>query len=330
MATHPPILLSAEQLIKHYPIGRAGPLGRPVALLPAVEEVDLDLHRGETLGLVGESGCGKSSLARLIGLLQRPDRGRIRFRGDDVTHLPRRRLDRFRRAVQMVFQDPFEALNPRLPVGASVAEPLLVHRLGTRHERHRRVTELLDSVGMNPALRNRYPHELSGGQRQRIAIARALALHPGLIIADEAVSALDVSVQSQILNLLIDLKERLELAYLFISHDLAVVDHLADRVAVMYLGRIVEIGPRSRLFTQPAHPYTRALLDALPGLQRTVRRSGRIRGDIPDPLDPPPGCPYHPRCPSARALCRQQRPGLQARASTGHQAACHFPLDGSS
>ncbi len=319
-------LLAADQLVKRYPAGQPGLLGGPTVHLTAVNQVSLSIKPGETLGLVGESGCGKSTLARLLGLLQHPDRGSIRFQNTDITHLPKRRLGRFRCAVQMVFQDPFEALNPRLPVSASILEPLVIHGRVRRGERTQRVAKLLQAVSLSPDLGSRYPHELSGGQRQRVAIARALALEPQLIIADEAVAALDVSVQSQILNLLVELKERLGLAYLFISHDLAVVDHLADRVAVMYLGRIVEQGSRESLFGQPAHPYTRALLTALPGLQRKLYGPELAsKGDVPNPMSPPPGCPYHPRCPQAQARCRQELPILRP-LDGDHRVACHFPL----
>jgi oligopeptide/dipeptide ABC transporter ATP-binding protein len=288
----------------------------------------LTLQRGETVGLVGESGCGKSTLARLGALLYTADSGQVLLDGQDVTHLPQRRLREFRRRVQLVFQDPFAALNPRLPISAILAEPLTVHRWGSKQQRRDRAAELLNAVGMPAIALDRYPHEFSGGQRQRIAIARALMLEPELIIADESVSALDVSVQSQILNLMADIKAERGLSYLFIGHDLAVVEHLADRVAVMYLGRIVEFAPRDELFAMPEHPYTRALIAAIPAIQAGgKRRFDAPIGDVPSLLNPPPGCPYHTRCPKAQALCLQQRPELQAAPGrpVEHRVACHFP-----
>ena len=327
----PEPLLALTEVSKGFVI-HSGWFGRARAHLKAVREVSLTVAAGETLGLVGESGCGKSTLARLCALLYRPDGGSLRLTGVDPAACDRRRLKALRRRTQMVFQDPFASLNPRLPLAAILTEPLTLHRVGSRRQRRQRAAAMLDAVGLAADCLDRYPHEFSGGQRQRVAIARALMLEPDLIVADEAVSALDVSVQSQILNLLLDLKERLGLAYLFISHDLAVVGHIADRVAVMYLGRIVETADRDALFAAPAHPYTATLLATIPAIQRGgKRRSGVAMGEVPSAVRPPPGCPYHPRCPQAQDLCRRERPPLAAPPDrgAGHQVACHFPLPGS-
>ncbi|HEY4135038.1 MAG TPA: oligopeptide/dipeptide ABC transporter ATP-binding protein [Alphaproteobacteria bacterium] len=294
--------------------------------LRAVDGVSFDLAAGETLALVGESGSGKTTCARTIARLYRPDAGEIRFRGTDMASLPGHALRPLRRHMQMMFQDPFGSLNPRLTVGASIAEPLVIHRWKDKTARAARVAELMGLVGLPAADAARYPHEFSGGQRQRIAIARMLALEPELIVADEPLSALDVSIQSQILNLLQDLQARLGFASLFISHDLAVVDAIADRVAVMYLGRIVEIAPRERLFAAPRHPYTQSLIDAVPQAGRGKRTPGqpKIAGDAPDAAAPPSGCAFHPRCPRAQARCRQETPQLTG--GNGHLFACHYPL----
>jgi oligopeptide/dipeptide ABC transporter ATP-binding protein len=330
MSSQATTLLSVRNVSKFFPIGRPGLVRRATAYVRAVTDISLDIQYGETRGLVGESGCGKSTLARMLSLLYPPDSGSIKLDEVEVTTLSRRELKNFRRRVQMVFQDPFSSLNPRLPVSAILSEPLIVHGSGNRAAHRRRTTELMDAVGLNPHMLNHYPHEFSGGQRQRIAIARALALEPELIIADEAVSALDVSVQSQILNLLTNLQHRLGLAYLFISHDLAVIDHIADRIAVMYLGRIFESAPRDELFQAPAHPYTQALIDSVPAIQTGgKRRSGVAMGEVPSPLNPPPGCPYHPRCPKAQQLCTEVLPGLTGVSARPpeHRVACHFPLE---
>jgi oligopeptide/dipeptide ABC transporter ATP-binding protein len=279
--------------------------------------------------VVGESGCGKTTAARTIARLYRPDAGSVRFQGRDLAGLRGRALKSARRALQMVFQDPFGSLNPRLPVGAIINEPLKIHGIGTRAERGERLARVMTQVGLNPRDAERYPHQFSGGQRQRIAIARALVLEPELIIADEPLSALDVSIQSQILNLLKDLQEDRGLAFLFITHDLAVVDHFADRVAVMYLGHIVETARREALFETPRHPYTRALIDAVPVPGGGKRRLGTATaGDVPSPAAPPPGCPFHPRCPRASETCRRTMPALEPRAEDpGHRVACHHPLE---
>ena len=332
MTTQLTPLLAAHDVSKYFPIGRSGVLRKGEVYIQAVREISIHIDAGETLGLVGESGCGKSTLARLLGLLYTPEDGSITLNGKEVTHLPRKQQAEFRRQVQMVFQDPFSSLNPRLPISSILAEPLRVHGVGNRRQRQAQCAALLDDVGLSRDLLDRYAHEFSGGQRQRIAIARALALQPKLIIADEAVSALDVSVQSQILNLLVELKQRLGLAYLFITHDLAVVDHIADRIAVMYLGRIVEAAPREEFFRAPAHPYTQALIDSVPAIQiEGKRRSGLVIGDVPSALAPPSGCAYHPRCPRAEPICREQRPQLTKLIGRPHNhlAACHFPMAGS-
>ncbi len=289
-----------------------------------MDGVSFSLARGETLALVGESGCGKSTTARLVLRLIEPTAGAVRFDGQDITGLPSAELRRLRRRMQIVFQDPFASLNPRMTVGATLDEPLAIHRTGNAAQRRARVAELLHLVGLAPEHASRHPHEFSGGQRQRIGIARALALEPALVVLDEPVSALDVSVQAQVVNLLGDLQQRLGLSYLFIAHDLAVVKHVATRVAVMYLGRIVELAARDALFARPLHPYTRALLAAIPRPDPAQKLAHQLpAGDLPSPLDPPPGCHFHTRCPFAQARCRTEPPALRA-IEAGHLSACHY------
>jgi peptide/nickel transport system ATP-binding protein/oligopeptide transport system ATP-binding protein len=291
-------------------------------ILRAVEQVSLTIGEGETLGLVGESGSGKSTLGHVVAGLLRPTSGAMRFRGQSLDRTTRKLAQH---AIQIVFQDPFSALDPRMPVSAIIAEPLRINRIGSAAERRARAGALVHDVGLPRDALNRYPHEFSGGQRQRIAIARALAPSPALIVADEPLSALDVSIQSQVLNLLRDVQREHRLAYLFISHDMAVVNHLVDRVAVLYLGRLVEIGPRTELFAQPSHPYTQALLDAVPRIGRFRARHRTIRGEMPSPLAPPPGCVFHPRCRKAQDICRIEAPALlPAPGRAAQHAACHF------
>ncbi len=313
-------LLSVRDLAKHY----AGAHGQTVK---ALDGVSFDVMPGETLGIVGESGCGKSTLGRALLRLVEPSGGAVRFAGEDVLKLDRAALTRRRRDMQIVFQDPFGSLNPRHSVGAILAEPLEVHGVGDRAARAARVKELLALVGLDPEAAGRYPHEFSGGQRQRIAIARALALEPKLIVADEPVSALDVSIQSQILNLLADLRARFGLALLFISHDLGVIRHVSDRIGVMYLGKLVEIGPAAEIFAKPAHPYTQALLSAIPKPVPGKRHDRIIlTGELPDPANPPPGCAFHARCRFALPRCANERPALVERAHDGGTRvnACHL------
>ena len=313
-------LLEVENLGRTFVVRRSV-LGRPTAMVRAVEGVTFSLDAGKTLALVGESGSGKSTLGRLVLRLIEPTSGRIRFDGRDVTPLPERDLKLLRRNAQLIFQDPYAALNPRMTVGQILSEPLLLHNIVPPALRAERVNELLRLVGLDQRVTRRYPHEFSGGQRQRIVIARALAVEPKLIVCDEPVSALDVSIRAQVLNLLRDLQRRLGLAYIFISHDLAVVKHIADGIAVMHLGRIVEIGPNDALFANPRHPYSRALLSAIPVPEPGIARDRIIlRGEMPSPLDPPKGCPFHTRCPVAIARCMTEPPEL-----TGglHATACH-------
>ncbi|MCR8724400.1 ABC transporter ATP-binding protein [Frigidibacter sp. ROC022] len=310
-------LLEIKSLSKTYP----GPDGRR---LHAVSEVSLRLSEGEVLGVVGESGCGKSTLGRALLRLIEPSSGQVLFRGRDLTALSRSEMRLARREMQIVFQDPFGALNPRHSVGRIVGEPLLVQHRMSRAERRARVAETLSLVGLDPEAADKFPHEFSGGQRQRIAIARAIVLNPKLIVADEAVSALDVSVQSQIINLIADLRRRLGLSLIFISHDLSVIRHVSDRVAVMYLGRIVETGPTEALMQEPLHPYAQALLSAIPrpGVPRPERAP--LAGEVPDPSAPPPGCAFHGRCPRAMPVCAETRPDLRTQGDTGREVACHL------
>jgi oligopeptide/dipeptide ABC transporter ATP-binding protein len=293
----------------------------------AVDGVSLKVAPGETLGLVGESGCGKSTLGRCITRLYQPTAGEIKFQGQDISRMKNRELLPLRRDIQMIFQDPLESLNARHTVGEILEEPLIIHKLGNRQERQKRVAELLNLVGLPARSVTRYPFEFSGGQRQRIGIARAIALKPSLIVCDEPVSALDVSIQSQILNLLVELQQELNLAYLFIAHDLAVVKHISDRIAIMYLGRIVESGPGEAIYREPQHPYTQSLISAIP-VPDPHQKSQRIllKGDVPSPIDPPSGCRFHTRCPRATEICREQEPELRdLGVSDGLIAACHHP-----
>ncbi len=314
-------MFELEAVTRHYAV-RQGPF-RTRAVLRAVDGVDLAVHAGETLSLVGESGCGKSTLARLVLRLERPTSGRVRYRGQDLWEMDRDAVRRFRREVQMVFQDPYASLNPRMRVAQIVGEGLAIHGLARGAERDARVRELLEQVGLPPEAAGAYPHEFSGGQRQRVGIARALAVEPRVVVADEPVSALDVSVQAQILNLLQGLREDRGLTYLFISHDLRVVEHISDRVAVMYLGRLVELAPAADLFREPLHPYTRALLDAVPVPDPDRRREPRVlEGDVPSPIAPPPGCPFHPRCPDRFEPCDHRVPELRP-TGTARAVACH-------
>ncbi len=317
-------LLEVRRLVRHFAI-RRGMFARVSGWVRAVDDVSFTMMPGETLALVGESGSGKTTTGRCILRLLEPTSGEVRFDGIDFLALKPRELRRMRRHIQVIFQDPYGSLNPRMTVGAIVREPLDIHRVGAgRAERNAMVDRLLERVGLESTARGRYPHEFSGGQRQRIGVARAIALRPKLIVADEPVSALDVSVQAQVVNLMIDLKQEYGCAYLFISHDLALVEAIADRVAVMYLGRIVELAPTGDLFRNPLHPYTRALLQAIPVPDpERVRDTGRIHGDPPSPADPPPGCRFHPRCPVAIEVCRRDDPPLRE-VAPGHWAACHL------
>ncbi len=316
-------LLEVENLVKHFPVKRGLILGRTIGVVRAVDGISFQLARGKTLALVGKSGCGKSTTARLVLRLIEPTAGRVRFDGADITPLRGDAMRRLRRRMQIVFQDPFASLNPRMNVATILEEPLIVHGIGNRAGRRARVEELLGLVGLAPYHASRYPHEFSGGQRQRIGIARALAVEPQLIVCDEPVSALDVSIQAQVVNLLSDLQARLGLSYLFIAHDLAVVKHVADRIAVMYLGRIVEEAAKDTLFADPRHPYSRTLLSAIPrpDPHRSIARH-LPGGDVPSPMDPPPGCRFHTRCPFVIDRCRVEDPEL-GEVARGHLAACH-------
>jgi oligopeptide transport system ATP-binding protein len=321
-------LLEARHVKKYFPI-RKGVLQREVGRVHAVDDVSFAVREGETLGLVGESGCGKSTLGRTLVRLLEPTEGEIIFQGRPIQSLGTRSLRPLRREMQMVFQDPYASLNPRKRVGTIVSDPMRIHNLGSRDDQKRRVGEILETVGLSPEHYNRFPHEFSGGQRQRIGIARALALRPKLIIADEPVSALDVSIQSQMLNLLEDLQNEFQLTYIFIAHDLGVVRHVSDRIAVMYLGKIVELSPAEELYTRPIMPYTEALLSAVPIPDPDLAEKRErivLEGDVPSPINPPTGCRFHPRCRYATDVCKQIEPPL-VDYGNGHLAACHHPLN---
>jgi peptide/nickel transport system ATP-binding protein/oligopeptide transport system ATP-binding protein len=321
-------LVEVRDLVKHFPISRGIVIKRKIGAVQAVDGISFDIERGETLGIVGETGCGKSTTARLVMRLLDASAGEIRFDGQDITRLKGSRLKAIRRDMQMIFQDPYSSLNPRKTIGSIIAEPFAIHGLEEgKGERRRAVQGLMETVRLNPEHYNRYPHEFSGGQRQRIGVARALALKPKLLIADEPVSALDVSIQAQVLNLLRDLQRDFGLTVVFIAHDLSVVRHMCDRVAVMYLGKIVEIGPGDALYDFPRHPYTGALLSAVPVVDPSRHGEKRrlLSGDVPSPANPPSACRFHTRCPKAQEICSTEEPLLEEKEG-GTRAACHFPL----
>jgi oligopeptide/dipeptide ABC transporter ATP-binding protein len=316
-------LLEVNNLKKYFPI-KGGILRRTVANVKAVDGVSFAVRRGETLGLVGESGCGKTTTGRTVLRLEQATAGEVLFEGRDVLKANSRQMKALRRDMQIVFQDPYASLDPRITIGESVAEGLVIHGIGNTKERQERVREVLAKVGLHSSQINRFPHEFSGGQRQRIGIARALIMEPKLIVCDEPVSALDVSIQSQVLNLLKNLQREFGLTYLFIAHNLAVVEHISDRVGVMYLGKVVELSGRDDLFRDPLHPYTKALISAIPNPDPTARRDRiMLQGDVPSPINPPSGCRFHPRCWIAKSICKEQEPPLEEK-KKGHWAACHF------
>ena len=323
------VLVRLSGVVKYFPITQGILFQREIGRVHAVDGIDLEIRRGETLGLVGETGCGKSTLARLIMGLYPLTQGTIEFEGENITNLPRSQMRVYRRQMQMIFQDPYGSLNPKRRVGSIIGDPFDIHGIAEGEERKRRVQELMEVVGLNPEHFNRFPAEFSGGQRQRIGVARALALRPKLIVCDEPVSALDVSIQAQVLNLLSDLQDEFNLTYLFIAHDLSVVRHISDRVAVMYLGKIAELSDADRLYKRPRHPYTNALLSAVPVADPDLaerRERVILTGDVPSPIDPPSGCRFHPRCPKAQQLCVDAVPLLEEK-DPGDWAACHFPVE---
>lgn len=320
------VLLKVEGLVKHFPIVKGSLVRRQVGAVKAVDGLTFNVYRGETLGLVGESGCGKSTTGRAILQLHRPTAGVVEFEGKDLVRMKGEELRHMRRRMQMIFQDPYASLNPRMTVGEIIGEPLIVHGIMTKKEAENRVEELLALVGLNPAYANRYPHEFSGGQRQRVGVARALALQPALIVCDEPISALDVSIQAQVVNLLEDLQGQFGLTYLFIAHDLSMVRHISNRIAVMYLGVMVELADRDELYANALHPYTQALLSAVPipdPVAEEKRRRQILQGEIPSPINPPSGCRFRTRCPLAADICAQERPAWRE-VGTEHFVACHM------
>jgi oligopeptide/dipeptide ABC transporter ATP-binding protein len=319
----PENILTAENLTKHYPLKTSG-FSRRKGVVLAIDGVSLEVQRVEIFGLVGESGCGKSTLGRVLLRLEEPTSGQVFFEGEDLNSFEADRLKQFRREATFIYQDPYSSLDPRQKIGRLIEEPLVIHRMGDARERRERVDSLLKVVGLLPEHAQRYPHEFSGGQRQRIVIARALALQPRLVIADEPVSALDVSIQAQVINLLKELQAQFGLTYLFISHDLSVVEYIADRVGVMYLGKIVELAPKRDFYNRPLHPYSLALLSAAPVPDPTFQKRRIIlKGDVPSPVDPPSGCPFHPRCPERQSMCSTEVPVLKE-LSPGHWVSCHL------